>query len=275
MWNEWLAAQEKVAGPQLARTRDIVLAHAALRPGETVLDMGAGRGLIALGAAERLGPNGRVIACDLDAACLAALRAAARRVGRGGQVCVLEADITALPLAAASVDVATTRSVLELVPDRPAAASEAFRVLRPGGRISCFEPLNCYLTPHHKLIDLEPLGDLGGEIIALFEAVYGDTNEPMLTFDERDLMRIFEAAGFVEVGINFVLRWERHRLTEEQALQRLTQRGAATRPTIMELIAGHLGTDAAECYATYFVQTAPTRVLAERKGSVFVWGRKP
>lgn len=274
-WNEWLAAQERAAGPQLARTRDIVLAHAALRPGETLLDLGAGRGLIALGALERLGPSGRVIACDLDPQCLATLRTGADRSGRGGQVHVIQADITALPLPAAWADVATTRSVLEMVPDRPAAAREAFRVLRSDGRISGFEPLNSYLTRHHQLVDLEPLGDLGRRVTQLFEAVYADPNEPMLTFDERDLVRILEDAGFVEVGVNFVLRWERHRLTEEEARLRLTQRGAATRPTIMELVGGELGQAAAERYADYFARTASLGVLAERKGSAFIWGRKP
>jgi ubiquinone/menaquinone biosynthesis C-methylase UbiE len=274
-WSEWLAAQEARMGSQLRQTRDFVLANAGIRPGDTVLDLGAGRGLIALAAAERVGPEGWVIASDLDAGCLDALQEVAAATTAGERIRLLQADAAAIPLSDATIDVVTTRSVLEFVPDRAAAVKEAYRVLRPGGRLSCFETVNSYLTPHQQLIDLRPLGELGAQIGRMFEEIYADPSEPMLTFDERDLVRLFEQAGFVEVGLNFLLRWRRYQLTAEQAQERLHERGAASRPTIVELITARLGTEAAQRYADYFVATAPQRSMAVRSGSAFTWGRKP
>lgn len=274
-WNAWLAEQEQRAGPQLARTRDALLAHAHVRPGDHVLDLGAGRGHIALGATARVGPAGRIVACDLDVECLAALRAMALSVAPGRAVAPVRADATALPFRNASFDVVTARSVLQFLPDRAAAVREAFRVLRSGGRISCAEPINRYLTPHHRLIDLAPLGEEGRRIAALFDAVYADPNEPMLTFDERDLSALLERAGFVEVGLNLLIHWEPQTLTPEQARARVTQRGVPVRPSVAELIAERLGPTIAERYVTYFEQNASGRPLRERRGFVFVWGRKP
>ena len=148
-------------------------------------------------------------------------------------------------------------------------------MLRPGGRISCFETINRYLTPHHHLVDLRPLGKLGVQLARTFDEVYADPSEPMLDFDERDLVRLFEEAGFVEVGLNFLLRWRRYQFTAEQAQERLYERGAANRPTIVELITARLGADSARQYAAYFVETAPRHPVAVRSGSAFIWGRKP
>jgi ubiquinone/menaquinone biosynthesis C-methylase UbiE len=273
-WNEWLAAQEQRLGPQLARTRDALLTHAAIRTGAVVLDIGAGRGLVALAAAERVGLKGRVIACDIDAECLAALASRAREEGVAARMRVFQANATALPLAPASIDVVTARSVLEFVEDRPALASEAFRVLRPGGRISCFATVNRYVTPHHHLVDLSGLGELAESIEAFFEELYADPFEPTLTFDERDLVELLEAAGFVDVGLNFILGWQRSRLSPEEAHARLVDRGVADRPSILELLTFNFGFEAAARYASYFAQVASQTVIAERRASAFVWGRR-
>jgi SAM-dependent methyltransferase len=273
-WNAWLAEQERQLAPGLARTRDALLAHARLHPGDQVLDLGAGRGLIALAAAARVGPAGRVIASDRDGDCLAALRAAAGEAGLA-QLTTVQADAQAVPFASASFAAVTARSVLQFLPDRPAAIREAARVLQPAGRFACAEPLNRYLTPHHHLLDLTPLGELGKQIDALFTEVYADPSEPMLTFDERDLVGLCEAAGLVEVGFNLLVHWERLQLTPDQARARLTTSGAADRPSITALIAARLGQEAAHHYAEYFVARASAQPLAERHGFVFVWASKP
>jgi ubiquinone/menaquinone biosynthesis C-methylase UbiE len=274
-WSEWLEAQEARIGADLRQTRDFVLARAGIRAGETMLDLGTGRGLLALAAVERVGASGTVIALDADGGCLDAVREAARRSIYGSRISPVQADASNLPLVDASVDVVATRSVLEFVADRRAAIQEIHRILRPGGRFSCFETVNRYLTPHHHLIDLRPLGELGERIVQMFDGIYADGNEPMLTFDERDLVAMFEEAGFVEVGLNFLIRWRRYQLTAEQARDRLLERGAASRPTVLELISSRLGEDAARRYGDYFVEVAPRQPFAVRSGSAFVWGHKP
>lgn len=274
-WNEWLAEQAARAGPALAYTRDAVLARAKPAVGESVLDLGTGRGLVALAAAERVGPTGHVIGCDRDAECLVALQAAARSFGVGGRLRAIQADAAALPVTENVIDVVTTRSVLQFVQDRPAALREAFRVLKPGGRVSFFEPLNSYLTPHHRLVDLQPLGELGARVAELFESAYADPSEPMLGFDERDLARMVEAAGFVRVSFNLVVRWDRLLLSEEAAHRRLSDRGAADHPSILELIAGALGPDAAREYTAWWTQAAAAKPISERRGAVFLWASKP
>jgi len=274
-WSEWLAAQASRAGPELAYTRDAVLARAKPVAGETLLDLGTGRGLVALAAVERVGPTGRVIGCDRDADCLAALEASARAIGVADRLLAVQADATALPLPNGVVDVVTTRSVLQFVHDRPAALREVCRVLRPGGRVSFFEPLNSYMTPHHKLVDLAPLGDLGERVSRVFESVYADPGEPMLGFDERDLSCLLENAGFERVSLNLVVRWDRLSLTEDSARRRISERGAADRPSILELVAEALGKDSADGYAAWWIQAASSKPLAERHGAVFIWAAKP
>lgn len=102
----------------------------AVRPGDVVLDIGAGAGVDALLAGQRTGPAGCVIACDLTFAMLRRLRREA-----DGVVVPLQASAEALPLADGSVDAITSNGALNLVPDKRRAVAEMFRVLRPGGRV--------------------------------------------------------------------------------------------------------------------------------------------
>ncbi len=107
---------------------------ADLRPGEVVLDLGSGRGLDVFRAAERVGPCGRVIGVDMTPEMVWRAGADAARVGFS-QVEFRLGEIEALPLPEASVDVVISNCVLNLVPDKEQAFREAFRVLRPGGRM--------------------------------------------------------------------------------------------------------------------------------------------
>jgi SAM-dependent methyltransferase len=110
------------------------LAFAAVRPGDTVLDLGCGAGLDLLLAARRTGPEGRVIGVDSNPDMLARAQANAREAG-AAQVELLEGRVEALPLADASVDWVISNCVLNLSQDKPAAFREIRRVLRPGGRV--------------------------------------------------------------------------------------------------------------------------------------------
>src|SRR5207253_10968933 len=98
----------RVSLDKLGRTRDRVLDAAGIQPGETVVDVGAGTGLLTLGAIERVGPDGEVLAIDVSADALDELRANAR----AANVAHFLAEAQALPLPDDSVDAVGTRPVL-------------------------------------------------------------------------------------------------------------------------------------------------------------------
>ncbi len=111
------------------------LRHAALRPGETVLDLGCGAGIDTLLAARAVGPTGRAIGIDMTPEMVARARSGAARAGLTN-VDVREGTIEALPLPDASIDVAVSNGVLNLSTRKSRVLAETFRVLRPGGRLS-------------------------------------------------------------------------------------------------------------------------------------------
>ena len=110
------------------------LAAAALREGETVLDLGSGAGFDAFLAARALGPTGRVIGVDMTDEMLDKARANARQAGLSN-VEFRKGYIEALPVEDASIDVVLSNCVINLVPDKAAVYREVARVLRPGGRM--------------------------------------------------------------------------------------------------------------------------------------------
>jgi SAM-dependent methyltransferase len=110
------------------------LAVAELREGETVLDLGSGGGIDVLLSARRVGPTGKVYGLDMTEEMLALAIANAAKAG-ATNVEFLKGNIEAIPLPADTVDVIISNCVVNLSTDKPAVFAEAFRVLRPGGRI--------------------------------------------------------------------------------------------------------------------------------------------
>ncbi len=120
--------------PDVAAQRDEVLRALDPRPGERVLDLGVGPGLLAAAVAERVGTDGGVAGIDVSPDMLAIART--RRLAHGAATPqFLEGSVTALPFADASFDAAVCTQVYEYVADLPLALREAARVLRPGGRL--------------------------------------------------------------------------------------------------------------------------------------------
>lgn len=107
---------------------------ADLHGGETVLDLGSGRGLDVFRAAQRVGTAGRVIGVDMTPEMVWRAREDARRLGFTDVEFRL-GEIEALPLPDASADVVVSNCVINLIPDKDRAFAEAFRVLRAGGRL--------------------------------------------------------------------------------------------------------------------------------------------
>ena len=212
-WHRWLmdtrfggdpAARERLLTELLYPVRDTVLDKAEFQPGDIVLDVGTGDGLIAFGALERLGPSGHVVFSDISQDLLDHCRAAAAAEGLLDRCCFVVASADSLDgIADASVDVVTTRSVLIYVKDKAEALRAFYRVLRPGGRISVFEPINVLMRDPDRLLgyDITPVKPLAAKIGAFYESLRPPGPDPMVDFDERDLVRHAEQAGFADVSL--------------------------------------------------------------------------
>ncbi len=105
-----------------------------IRPGEAVLDLGCGAGFDAFVATQLVGPTGRVVGIDMSPEMIAVAKAGLREA-KFPQVEFQVAQVEVLPFPDASFDVALSNGVLNLIPDKPRALREVFRVLRPGGRL--------------------------------------------------------------------------------------------------------------------------------------------
>lgn len=132
-WDRAAANYEQGWHAQLAPAHALMLEAAALRPGERVLDVACGTGLVTLRAAEAVGAGGAVVGTDLSGEMVAAAEAAVARQGLA-QVRIERADAEELPFADGSFDVALCGLGLMYVPDPVQALREMRRVLRPGGR---------------------------------------------------------------------------------------------------------------------------------------------
>lgn len=110
------------------------LALAQINEGDVVLDLGSGAGIDCFLAADIVGPTGRVIGVDMTSAMVDKARENARR-NNYDNVEFRQGEIEQLPVDDASVDVIISNCVINLSPSKPRVFSEAFRVLRPGGRL--------------------------------------------------------------------------------------------------------------------------------------------
>ena len=217
-WAEWvldrghggLGDEERVDLDYLYPIRDRVLDNAAIAAGDTLLDVGTGQGLIGFAAIDRVGERGRVIFSDISERLLEQCRLTAERLGIGDRVSFIRAPADDLSsIVDASVDVVTARSVLIYVAEKEQAFAEFRRVLRPGGRLSIFEPINRYFETRADDFwgfDASEVHDLVVKMNA-YEGWDGepDEDDPMMNFGERDLYESARSAGFEEVRMTLAV----------------------------------------------------------------------
>ncbi|MBM3882472.1 MAG: arsenite methyltransferase [Verrucomicrobia bacterium] len=137
------------------------VAIASLRPGQTVLDLGSGAGFDALLAAKAVGPAGRVIGVDMTAEMISKAR---QNKAKGGYTNVefRLGEIENLPVADGSVDVILSNCVINLSPDKAKAYREAFRALKPGGRLTISDIVVLQPLPESVRQEVERYTPCGG-----------------------------------------------------------------------------------------------------------------
>jgi len=165
-------------------------ALAQLRPGEKVLDLGSGGGMDVLMSARRVGPEGHVYGVDMTDEMLHLAEANKARSGLANAT-FLKGTIEAVPLPAATVDVVISNCVINLAEDKGAVIREAYRVLRPGGRLA--------------VADMVELEALAPEVKRATDAWAGCIAGTIPVADYRQLL---VSAGFADPEI------EIHQVTE-------------------------------------------------------------
>jgi len=158
-------------------------AIASLRPGDTVVDLGAGGGFDCFLAAQQVGESGRVIGVDMTPGMVTRARGNAKSVG-ATNVDFRLGEIEHLPVADGTVDVIISNCVINLSPEKPEVFNDAFRVLRSGGRLAVADVIATAPLPESLQEDLDAYtGCISGAVLA-------DDIEAMLA-----------DAGFVDISI--------------------------------------------------------------------------
>ena len=172
-------------------------ALAELRPGETVLDLGSGGGIDVLLSAKRVGPTGFAFGLDMTDEMLALAEANKAKAG-AENVAFLKGTIEKIPLPSSSVDVIISNCVINLSADKPAVLREAFRVLKPGGRLA--------------VSDVVVQGDLPEKIRRSMELWAGCIGGAL---EEKTYRGLLAEAGFGEVGVEVTRVYDNDKLASD------------------------------------------------------------
>jgi SAM-dependent methyltransferase len=159
------------------------IALANLKPGEAVLDIGSGGGIDAFLAAQRVGPQGRVIGVDMTPAMLERARKSAEKAGLS-QVEFRFGQAEALPVEDESVDVILSNCVINLCEDKGKVFEEVFRVLKAGGRLEVSDMVSDAPFPLHLQQDPENWGG----------CVFG-------ALPEQEYVDLIAQAGFKDITV--------------------------------------------------------------------------
>lgn len=279
-WTRWLL-RSRFRGPHgqetlefLTAIRDRVLDRAQLRPGAFVLDVGSGDGLLAFGALPRVAPGGVVIVDDISQDTLDACAHLACEIGVDQRMRFVRNSATALAdVPDAAVDAVLTRSALVYVYDKARAAAEFRRVLRPGGRISLFEPVlhQEWRSPRFG-IDPGPVAALAQRVEDAFRAMQPPEAAALLAHDERDMLAIFERAGFADLDLELHVHVRRDRKDLGWFEAQLEGSGHPRIPSLRQAIAQALSPGEAATYITYYSEAVATSPVLTRQAHLYLSG---
>ena len=285
MWSQWLlhrrfggdqSALQEALTKFLYPIRDKVLSHANLGEGATLLDVGCGDGLIAFGALEKV-LTGRVIFSDISQDLLDHAQALASQMNLLERCQFLNAPADDLSSITDSViDVITTRSVLIYVAAKQEAFNEFHRILKPGGRLSIFEPINRFAFPEPAGrflgYDVKPIMEIAEKVEALYQSIQPPDTDPMTDFDERDLVRFAEEAGFKEIHIELQIDIKPPEHGDWERLIKVA--GNPKIPTLAEAIHQVLTSEEIEKFVNHLRPLVEAKQGVHRSAVAFLWAVK-
>lgn len=284
MWSRWLLDRRFGGDPErmkkmlsfLYPIRDKVLSHVDLAENETLLDVGCGDGLIGFGALEKF-EGCRLIFSDISEDLLDHSEALAQEMGIHDRCRFVRAAAEDLSLLEdRSVDAVTTRSVLIYVSEKQKAFDEFYRVLKDGGEVSIFEPINRFSFPEppdkFEGYDVTPVAELAQKLAALYLGIQPLDSDPMADFDERDLLSQAEKAGFTEVHLELQSEVKPHENDDWSAF--LHTAGNPKIPTLAEAMEQVLTPEEIEKFTNHIRPLVEGRQGTRRIAIAYLWAVK-
>ena len=203
-WSQWLIKsrfsymteeQKQQTLNWLLSVRDAVLNNAAIRPSDTILDIGTGTGLLGFGAFDYIDESGKVIFSDKFEDCIDSCKQLAKDLNITKPHDFLVSDCCNIKLHSNSINRAVMRSVLVHIFEKQQAFSEIYRVLKPLGVFSAFEPVISSNTRCWELVPENSLSDYNDFKRAEEECMTAQ-DDPLTNFDETTIAELLKEVGF-------------------------------------------------------------------------------
>lgn len=284
IWIQWLLKGRFGGDPErmkkmldwLYPVRDKVLSHINLENEEILLDVGCGDGLIAFGALEKF-ETCRVIFSDISEDLLNHVRGLTQEMNLQNRCQFVHASADDLSmLGDESVDAVTTRSVLIYVSAKQQAFKEFYRVLKPGGQLSIFEPINRFAFPEppHRFegYDITPVMEIAQKLKDVYERIQPSDIDPMGDFDERDLIAHAEKAGFKEIHLELQIEIKPSEDEDWSVIMHTAWNPKV--PTLEEAIQQALTPDEAETFVNHLRPLVESKQGIHRSAIAYLWAVK-
>lgn len=219
---------------------------ASLQPGQVVLDLGAGAGLDCFLAAKKVGETGRAIGVDMTPEMVARARSSAERLGIRN-VEFRQGYLEDLPVESDSVDVVISNCVINLSPDKSKVFAEAFRVLKPGGKLAVSD-----------IVTDGPLPEAIKHSLSLWAGCVAGA------VDAKDYIAMMEAAGFSDIAVTPTFF---DKETIDAAIQELGKEiglESVSRDALYKTVYSTRITARKPCQSVSFLQASPCRNVPKR-----------
>jgi len=284
IWIQWLLNRRFGGDPErmkkmfdfLNPVRDKVLSHINVGENQTLLDVGCVDGLIAFGALEKF-ESCRVIFSDISEDLLNHVQGLTQEMNLQDRCQFVRAHADDLSmLGNESVDAVTTRSVLIYVSAKQQAFNEFHRVLKPGGQLSIFEPINRFAFPEPPnrfgSYDVTPVMEIAQKLKDVYLRIQPPDADPMTDFDERDLVAQAEKAGFREIHLELEIEIKPQEGGNWEEMIRTA--GNPKIPTLEEAIQQALTPAEAETFVSYLRPLVESSQGVRRFARAYLWAAK-